>query len=137
MTDKSSLDVDLALLAEGYRESGAADLEFAESAIGSSKFVMPLAHDPIFLRRLHGLVDKLRGVGVDVPESEFFDRLFADYACDSDLFRLGVAHLLVGLDPAIAEAPGGLEVLTERMCALPTNLRLLQDIAENEEDTES
>lgn len=48
------------------------------------------------------------------PPAEFIEQL--------RLFRLGLEHLVNGLDPEQAQAPGGVEMLAERVAALPDNV---------------
>ena len=81
-----------------------------------------------FLAELRERVDALRYSGVEVPMhvDSSVQAVLAGQPNPFELalFRQSAAHLLGGLDPEMAEHDGGPEVLTERLYALPANLRV-------------
>lgn len=91
-----------------------------------------------FLEELRERTDTLRTLGVEVPPE--LDSSVLDVVSSSEnpfqheLFRLAAVHLLDGLDPEMADADGGADVLTERLWSLPANLnRSLRLAAERHE----
>ncbi|MHB8468169.1 MAG: hypothetical protein ACYDCH_00190 [Gaiellaceae bacterium] len=86
-----------------------------------------------FREELAERVDALRLHGVEVPlrlDQEIITLVGGrDNPFDHDLFRMAAVHLLDGLDPEMAEEDGGVEMLEERLCALPVNLGVSLRIA--------
>jgi hypothetical protein len=86
-----------------------------------------------FLSELRERLDALRYEQVVVPPS--FDAAVltivggSENPFEQDLFRLAAAHLLDGLDPDILFTEGGVELVTERLSALPANLQLSLRVA--------
>jgi hypothetical protein len=87
----------------------------------------------VFLDELRERLDALRLMHVEVP-----GRIDARVSVivgahnnpfDLDYFRLAAAHLLDGLDPDMAEDESSADLLVNRMCALPDNLRVALKVA--------
>lgn len=86
-----------------------------------------------FLDELRARIDALRVSRVDLPP-----RIDASVVSivdgpedpfEQDLFRAAAAHLLNGLDPEIAYEDGGVDLLEDRLAALPVNLQLSLRVA--------
>ena len=86
-----------------------------------------------FLEALNERVDALRLANVEVPlrlDQEVQNAIGGSgKPFEHDLFRMAAVHLLDGLDPEMADEDGGVELLEERLCALPTNLSVSLRIA--------
>jgi hypothetical protein len=87
----------------------------------------------VFLEELRERLDALRMMEVDVP-SRVDSTIMAIIAVPEDPFaldhfRLAAAHLLDGLEPEMAKEEGAADLLVDRMCALPDNLRLALRVA--------
>ena len=87
----------------------------------------------VFADELHDLIEELRERNVDVPlglSTSIFEALsVAGNPFDERLFRYAVSHLLEGLEPELADVEGGIDLLSQRLYALPANLRTSVDLA--------
>jgi hypothetical protein len=85
-----------------------------------------------FLEELRERVDALRLLNVEVPEridAAVVDVIASDNPFEMENFRLAAAHLLDGIDPNMADADGAVDLLANRLYALPDNLRLAFRVA--------
>jgi hypothetical protein len=86
-----------------------------------------------FLEALHERIDALRLSEVEIPVrlDEKVQNAIGGSGkpFEQELFRMAAVHLLDGLDPEMASEDGGVELLEERLSALPANLGVSLRIA--------